>query len=113
MVHNLTLYLNKFTEYYKESLLRRFFIGIVMGGLLWGILLVFSILARPFFNNNIFFQTFLKDLPGIGLILGLLITLEIWGLIPHPVLISEEEVSPEGSVGNTEMRNELKVEEKT
>jgi hypothetical protein len=83
------------------------------GGLLWGILLVFSMIVRPFFNSNTFFQTFLKDLPGIGLIFGLLITLEIWGLIPHPAFINEEEMSPEGSAGNTEKKNELKIEEKT
>jgi hypothetical protein len=82
----------------------------MIGGLLWGILLVFSMIVRPFFNNNTFLQTFLKDLPGIGLIFGLLITLEIWGLIPHPTFINEEEVSPEGSARNNEKDNELKVE---
>lgn len=37
-------------------------------------------------------QSFLDDIPWIGLIVALIIALEIWGLLPSPTMSQEESI---------------------
>ncbi|MFX0171450.1 MAG: hypothetical protein ACFE9L_05975 [Candidatus Hodarchaeota archaeon] len=107
MTPDFAYYLNQFVAYYKESYIRRFFIGGILGGLLWGASFVLSLIIRQLLNTDTFLETLLNDIPGIGLILGLLITLEIWGLIPNPVLSSDKDLALQNNLDNSEMKNEL------
>ncbi len=83
MASNFEQYLHQFTDYYKKSLSRRIIIGLICGFLVWGILLIFSLIMKQVFRD-IYFQTLFNDVPGIGFIFGFVLTLEIWGLIPRP-----------------------------
>ncbi|MFX0050763.1 MAG: hypothetical protein ACFFAJ_04455 [Candidatus Hodarchaeota archaeon] len=110
MKPDFTYYLNQFVAYYKESLVRRFFIGGILGGLLWGGSSFLSLIIRQLLTTDTFLETLLNDIPGIGLIIGLLVTLEIWGLIPNPVLPNGKDTSLQSNPDNSEMKNELKNE---
>jgi hypothetical protein len=79
--------INSFSE---RSPLHRFLSGILIGSFIWVVGLVISLRLNPFVGNNTFGETFLHDLPGIALIFGLVITLEIWGLLPRPIEDTDE-----------------------
>lgn len=83
MVSNFEHYLHQFTDYYKKSISRRIIIGGICGILVWGFLLIFSLIMKQVFLDT-FFQTLFNDIPGLGLIFGFVLALEIWGLIPRP-----------------------------
>jgi hypothetical protein len=74
----------------ERSPLHRFFAGILIGTFIWLIGLVISLGLNPFVGDNTFGETLLHDLPGIALIFGLVITLEIWGLLPRPIEDTDE-----------------------
>ena len=66
------------------SFLHRFTVGLLIGIVIWLIGLLVSLILNPFVENNTFGTTFLHDLPAITLIFGLVIALDIWGLLPSP-----------------------------
>ncbi len=61
-----------------------------------GLLLIFAIILvtiglEVLFGENVWWGTFMNDLRGLGLIAGVLLALEVWGLIPHPIEDTTEE----------------------
>lgn len=83
-------YIRQFSNYYTQSKLKRFLSGLGMIGIITGIASIVSIALRPLFQENDTLQTFLEDLPWIGLIVAIIIGLEIWGLIPSSTVKEQE-----------------------
>jgi hypothetical protein len=68
----------------------------LFGGVIMGLLLIFAITVFAFglelvFGVNEWIQVFVHDLIGLGIIAGVLLALEVWGLIPHPIEDTTEE----------------------
>lgn len=65
-------------------------------------------------NENIWLGTLINDLPGLGFILALLISLQIWGLLPQPVDNHDEQVSTQNSdtIKTTEKVSEKNTDKK-
>ncbi|MFX0013900.1 MAG: hypothetical protein ACFE98_04870 [Candidatus Hermodarchaeota archaeon] len=84
MKDQISVLTKNFISFYQKTLLRRTLVGIITGIFLW---LFFFVLAN-FFNllidENTWWDTFLYDLPLLGTILALLVTFQIWGLLPQP-----------------------------
>ena len=87
---------------YKESLANLYSktqqnnISKLFGGVIMGLLLIFaiifvSILLEAIFGESNYWKTFFNDIRGLGLIAGILLALEVWGLIPHPIEDTTEE----------------------
>ncbi|MHA1978396.1 MAG: hypothetical protein ACW98I_15950 [Candidatus Hodarchaeales archaeon] len=75
-----------FEDFYRlsqRSRSSRFIYGLLTGLLVWFAGIFIAFIFNPFVGNNTFFKTFLHDLPGFTLILGLVLLLELWGLIPR------------------------------
>ena len=90
MTERITESFNSFSDYYQKNLLRRLIVGLVVGSLLWLSIFLFSTLLYSFQNNDIWLGTFLHDLPLVGAILALLVSLQIWGLLPQPMYDNQE-----------------------
>jgi hypothetical protein len=84
---------NSFSDYYQKTLLRRLIVGSIVGSLLWFSIFLFSNILYFFQNNDIWLGTFLHDLPLVGAILALLVSLQIWGLLPQPTNDNQENKS--------------------
>lgn len=84
-----------FLNYSQQTLPRRTFFGILVGFILWFSSFILSLLLDLIIGNNTWGSTFLHDMPGFGLILALIVTLDFWGLLPRPVVKNmEDEKSP-------------------
>ncbi|UCE14498.1 MAG: hypothetical protein JSV04_04800, partial [Candidatus Heimdallarchaeota archaeon] len=64
---------------------------------IWISILIMTVLITIISDENIWLKTFINDLPGLGLILALLISLQIWGLLPQPMDTNDEQVSTQGA----------------
>jgi hypothetical protein len=84
MTERLTEIFNNFSDFYKKTLIRRLVSGFFVGSIVWFILFIISNLLSFVANDDVWMGTFLHDLPLVGAILALLITLQIWGLLPQP-----------------------------
>ena len=94
MSEKLVEYFNIFSAYYQKSLFRRIIVGFLIGSLLWGSILILSNILT-IFQNDIWFEIFLHDLPLIGTILAFIVTLQIWGLLPQPTSKINENINGE------------------
>ncbi len=75
-----------FVDTYKlsqRSRTSRFISGLLVGLIVWITGVILAFLLNPFVGDNTFGKTFLHDLPGFTLVFGLVLLLELWGLIPH------------------------------
>jgi len=70
-------------EFTQRSLSSRIIFGLLTGLIVWLIGIFLAIILNPFVAKNTFGKTFLHDLPGFALVIGLVLLLELWGLIPH------------------------------
>lgn len=84
MSERLAEYFNSFSDFYQKTLLRRFVVGLVIGSLLWLSIFMFSNIFNFLQKDNVWWGTFLYDLPLVGAILAVLVSLQIWGLLPQP-----------------------------
>ncbi|MFX1508650.1 MAG: hypothetical protein ACFFDC_21415 [Promethearchaeota archaeon] len=75
---------NKFWDFYQKTLTRRLLIGLYVGSMVWFIIFTVTNLLSIIGIDDIWLRTFLHDLPLMGAILALLVTLQIWGLLPQP-----------------------------
>ena len=82
---------DNFSEFYQKSLIRRLIIGLLIGSSLWFTIFLVSNLFYFMQIEDIWFETFLHDLPLVGAILALLVSLQIWGLLPQPTNSDENE----------------------
>ena len=74
-----------FEDLYKQSQRSRssqIIYGLLAGLIVWLTGIVLALIINPFIGNNTFIKTFLNDLPGVSLVFGLVILLELWGIIP-------------------------------
>lgn len=100
-------YLETFSDYYQATITRRLVVGLVIGILVWICIFAFALVLGIFVENNLWLKTVQLDLPGIGGIIALLVTFQIWGLLPQPS--SDVEEYPSSTDSNT--KNEDVVEE--
>ncbi|MFX1286726.1 MAG: hypothetical protein ACFFB5_24020 [Promethearchaeota archaeon] len=89
--------LERFMKYYQQTLLKRFIVGIVAGLTLWFGIFITVIILDLVINDIIWWDTFLNDLPLIGAILALIVSLQIWGLLPQPASTDEQNIEIESS----------------
>ena len=76
--------LENFSVYYKETLLRRVIVGFLVGGLLWFSFFTITLILDFSTNDTVWWDSFLKDLPWLGGVMALLVSMQIWGLLPQP-----------------------------
>ncbi|MHA2245935.1 MAG: hypothetical protein ACXADY_13315 [Candidatus Hodarchaeales archaeon] len=93
--------LENLTAYYKETPLRQVVMGLLVGGLLWFCFFTLTIILDFLINDDVWWETFIKDLPWLGGIMALLVSLQIWGLLPQPSNNDNEQPSI-NSVKNSE-----------
>ncbi len=86
-------FFKSFSSYYQETTFRRLFVGLIVGIFLWFSFLAITIVIDILTLNTVWWDTFLIDLPGIGGIAALLLTLQIWGLLPQPPDGNDEKIS--------------------
>ncbi|MHA2293780.1 MAG: hypothetical protein ACXACK_16585 [Candidatus Hodarchaeales archaeon] len=110
MKMEITDYYNDFKEYYKVNPLRRFLIGLIVGILFGSSVYVISIFLR-ILSEDIFWNSILNDLPGIGGILGLAITLQMWGLLPQPMSNENKQISNTSTENNENSFDENQIDE--
>ncbi len=103
-------YFNSFTDYYEKSLIKRIFVGLIVGGFLWFCIFGITLIFDLFINDAIWWETFLKDLPFLGFILAILVSMQIWGLLPQPM--NDNQVSIE-NVGNIEKEGSIREKSKS
>ncbi|MFX0123943.1 MAG: hypothetical protein ACFFAE_09915 [Candidatus Hodarchaeota archaeon] len=99
--------LNHFSNYYQKTLLRRLIVGLVVGSLLYLSIFILTNILILMQNDTVWWGTFLHDLPLVGAILALLVSLQIWGLLPQP---TDNKQSTE--VGNEDPNKEKTDSEK-
>ncbi len=92
MTERIAEFFNSFSDYYQKTLLRRLIVGSVVGSLFWFSIFLFSNILYFFQNDDIWLGTFQHDLPLVGAILALLVSLQIWGLLPQPVNNEDEHI---------------------
>ena len=71
--------------------------GLIVGSGIWISILIITIIIMLVSNENIWLKTLVNDLPGLGFILALIISLQIWGLLPQPVDSHDEQISTQNS----------------
>jgi hypothetical protein len=101
-----------FSNYYQETTIRRLIVGLILGILLWFSFLAFTIIIDILTVNTVWWDTFLIDLPGIGVIAALLLTFQIWGLLPQPANDFENVKIPKENTENI-TSDDLSREEKS
>ena len=99
--------LEAFSDYYQATVLRRLVVGLVIGGILWISIVIIAIVMGFFVEDNLFLKTIILDLPGIGGIIALLVSFQIWGLLPQPLANVEEELSTDSKIEKEEIIEEL------
>ncbi len=75
-----------FEDYYRmsqRSPTNKLIFGLIAGLGVWFIGIILSILFNDIVSKNTFGETFFHDLPGLMLVIGFVLTLELWGLIPR------------------------------
>ena len=81
---NFSKYLQYFSEFYSASIARRILIGIISGVIVYLSFLALTYLLQLVLWDSPFNQSFIHDFPLIGLICSFIVSLEVFGLIPHP-----------------------------
>jgi len=82
---------SKVSNIYRVSIFRRIVFGFILGLITGTLFLAFSFLLKLILPETNLFQSFIHDIPSIGLIISFIIFLEIIGLIPHPTTLVDEE----------------------
>ncbi len=100
-------YLEAFSDYYQATVLRRLVVGFFIGGILWIGIVIFAIVMGIFVEDNLFLKTVQLDLPGIGGIIALLVSFQIWGLLPQPLANEEEQLSTDNKIEKGETSEDL------
>ncbi|UCG01210.1 MAG: hypothetical protein JSW11_16530 [Candidatus Heimdallarchaeota archaeon] len=98
-------YFSNFSDYYQKTLLRRLIVGLIIGSILWLSLFLLSNILAIILDNNIWWDTFLYDLPLVGAIIALIVTLQIWGILPQPANTEDDHLFRE-NIGNEEHNKE-------
>ena len=75
----------------QQNNISKLFGGIIMGLLLIFAIIFVSILLEAIFGESNYWKTFFNDIRGLGIVAGVLLALEVWGLIPHPIEDTTEE----------------------
>ncbi len=99
--------LEAFSDYYQATVLRRLVVGFFIGGILWIGFVIFAIIMGIFVEDNLFLKTVQLDLPGIGGIIALLVSFQIWGLLPQPLANGEEQLSSDSKIEKEEISEDL------
>ena len=96
-------YLEAFTDYYQATILRRLVAGVIIGGLVWICIFIIALVMGVFIEDNLWLKTVQIDLPGIGGIFALLVSFQIWGLLPQPFINGEEQLSTDTEIAKDEV----------
>ncbi len=65
--------------------------GIIMGLLLILAIILATIGLEIIFSESTYWQIFINDIRGLSIVAGVVLALEVWGLIPHPIEDTTEE----------------------
>jgi len=105
MSEKIVKYYSNFSDYYQKTLLRRLIVGFILGSFLWiSVFLLASLLNVIQFD--LWWEIFLHELPLLGAILALIVTLQIWGLLPQPANEEDEQLSSTTNKEKKNMNNE-------
>lgn len=110
MNQEITRYYSDFKEYYQGTSIRRFVIGLIVGILFTSLFFVISNLLRVI-SEDVLWNTILNDLPVIGGILGLAITLQMWGLLPQPLIKEKKQISETSTENHDKRSDEREIDE--
>ncbi|MFW9906858.1 MAG: hypothetical protein ACFFFH_21315 [Candidatus Thorarchaeota archaeon] len=105
MTKKITEIYNNYSDFYQKSLFRRLLIGLFFGFFVWFSIFAVSVVLNFIGNDDIWLETFIHDLPLVGVILALLFTLQIWGLLPQPVNNGDEGISTTVNRSTSENEN--------
>ncbi|MFW9855160.1 MAG: hypothetical protein ACFFFG_08860 [Candidatus Thorarchaeota archaeon] len=72
----------RFRSFYTQSRTKRFLSGITIVAVITGTASLSSVILRILMQGDDLWQSFMDDIPWIGLIVALIIALDIWGLLP-------------------------------
>jgi hypothetical protein len=75
----------------QQNNISKLFGGIILGLLLIIGFILITIGMEIIFGENTWWGTFINDLRGLSVIAGIILALEVWGLIPHPIEDTPEE----------------------
>jgi hypothetical protein len=67
----------------QQNSVTKLFSGIILGLLLFFAIVVFALGLELILDTSEWIQVFVHDLQALGIVAGFLLTLEVWGLIPH------------------------------
>ena len=67
----------------QQNTLSKLISGVIMGLLLIFAITLVTIGLDIIFRDSTFWLTFNNDLRGLGIVAGVVLALEVWGLIPH------------------------------
>ncbi len=97
---DLSKYIYDFSQFYSASLKRRAIIGVICGIIVNLIFMLMTFIFEIILWDNAFNQSFLHDFPLIGLICSFIVSLEVFGLIPHPISVINDKMEINNSDEN-------------
>ncbi|MHA1946802.1 MAG: hypothetical protein ACXAC6_03640 [Candidatus Hodarchaeales archaeon] len=75
----------------QQNNISKLFGGVIMSLLLIFAIILVSIGLEVIFGESTYWKTFFNDIRGFGIIAGVILALEVWGLIPRPIDDTPEE----------------------
>ena len=81
---DISKYIFDFSQFYSASLKRRAIIGVFSGIIVYLIFFVLTKILELILWDSAFNHSLIHDFPLIGLICSFVVSLEVFGLIPHP-----------------------------
>lgn len=108
MSEKIVEYYSNFYDYYQKTLLRRLVVGFILGSFLWLSIFLLAKLLN-IIQIDFWWEIFLHELPLLGAILALIVTLQIWGLLPQPANDEDKQLSSTTSkknMGNENLNKE-------
>ncbi len=68
----------------QKNTVSKLYSGVIMGLLLFLVIVIVTIGIELLLGADDWIGTFTHDMRGLGIVAGLILTLEVWGLLPHP-----------------------------
>ena len=68
----------------QKNTVSKLYSGVIMGLLLFIIIVLVTIVIELVLGTEGWIGTFTHDFRALGIVAGLILTLEIWGLLPRP-----------------------------
>ena len=68
----------------QKNTVSKLFSGVIMGFLLFIAIVIVTIGIELVLGADDWIGTFTHDIRALGIVAGFVLTLEVWGLLPHP-----------------------------